>query len=736
MPPKLRPEVAKGTVFESVSAAVLAVKLEANASGKTVYQENRNKTGCYYRCYLTEAGGDACAFFLSLRPTHQEAGAWKCIDYVDHTCQAVGQGKTKGMRKAVAHEMHQLVSETLVNAKTLAKVFQLQTGIAVSVKVARSAISLVEEQVFGSTSESYKKLADFFGHLSEENPGTVAHVHRVDGHFHHAFLALSCSISAFQSLDLKFLTMDGAFLKGEVKGHLLALSAVDAESCIMPLALGVFPFIHECNDAWRFFLQHVVGAFGSLEGKTVVTDRRTGLDGVIREVLPGVHHLNCVFHLRDNVRSHMKCRDFDGYVFALAKAENEEIFNKRVEAVRRCQPEKAEAFLEYILASQATWADVHVPEGTTRALSKTGDQAHYCSNASESLNSSLLEARKTNVLSLFDKYWRKVSFFFEKNQKEANIHARTILPVALMHVNANCDRAVGLTQTATGFNLEGGHMHNVSDENGHNFRVDTPSARVPRYSCTCTKAKLLPIPCAHICCVLLAVGTDACTLIDDCLRYGAYRSGYMHGVRPPLRSTWQMDNTLPPANAVGRNRGEGVERRRESAGAAATEANRGNRRRRRSSTIRCGRCGGESHNRNSCTVTDEELAGREPQAAAQARGTGRTGPRVRKPAAKKSAAKPAPKRKRKRSASGSSETESESDGTMRARPRPPQARVEPGHMCACFRFLAEAILPGPGMWWCDSFGCVNSKPGPGCDAAQQHWHCSSCDTDYCPACVL
>ncbi|KAJ9453530.1 putative uncharacterized protein LOC106350923 [Diplonema papillatum] len=145
---------------------------------------------------------------------------------------------------------------------------------------------------------------------------THAYVHRktVDEqqHFDHAFMVLNCCEEAYSLLKPKFLSADGAFLKGAVKGHLLALCAIDGYSRILPLALGVFPFQNECGVAWKQFVRAVrsEAAFGPLTGKTLITDRRTGLDAIIREEAPEVVHVRCHVHIKDNLRSRFRTNKF------------------------------------------------------------------------------------------------------------------------------------------------------------------------------------------------------------------------------------------------------------------------------------------------------------------------------------------------------------------------------------------------------------------------------------------
>ncbi|KAJ9440143.1 hypothetical protein DIPPA_25840 [Diplonema papillatum] len=281
-------DVGVGETFATADEACKKIKLAAGKEGKTLAQQCRNEAGIIYRCVhmLQNASGEevSCAFYVSVR--NQQGGSWKCVEAHEHTCQTVGQACTKGMAKVVANEMRQLISEKKVTASIVASAFRSKFDIQVSNKIARVAIQQVEDDLFGTVDEAYAQVADFLQHLKEKNPGTDAYVHRTsDGRFHHAYLALSCCKEAFRMLQPSLLSADGAFLKGEMRGHLLALVAVDPASRVLPLAVAVFPDMHEGNEGWRSFIQSVRRSF-DLDGKSLMTDRRTGLDRVIAEEVP------------------------------------------------------------------------------------------------------------------------------------------------------------------------------------------------------------------------------------------------------------------------------------------------------------------------------------------------------------------------------------------------------------------------------------------------------------------
>ncbi|CAL5378075.1 unnamed protein product [Camellia sinensis] len=95
------------------------------------------------------------------------------------------------------------------------------------------------------------------------------------------------------------LFVDGTFLEGRYKGHLLAATSKDGNQGLFPLAFAIVDA--ENQDNWMWFLSQLLKAVGSGRRLTFVSDRQHGLLDAFSVVFPNAHHAYCLNHLKRNL---------------------------------------------------------------------------------------------------------------------------------------------------------------------------------------------------------------------------------------------------------------------------------------------------------------------------------------------------------------------------------------------------------------------------------------------------
>ncbi|XP_019085178.1 PREDICTED: uncharacterized protein LOC104747503 [Camelina sativa] len=94
--------------------------------------------------------------------------------------------------------------------------------------------------------------------------------------------------------------IDGAFLKWDIKGHVLAAVGMDGDNRIVPLAWAVVEI--ENDDNWDWFLRHLSASLGlvTMTPLALILDKQSGLVKAISNILPHAEHRQCAKHIMDN----------------------------------------------------------------------------------------------------------------------------------------------------------------------------------------------------------------------------------------------------------------------------------------------------------------------------------------------------------------------------------------------------------------------------------------------------
>jgi hypothetical protein len=135
------------------------------------------------------------------------------------------------------------------------------------------------ENIQGSHKEQYKKIWDYCKTLKETNVGTTALLDvekpclDVAATFQRLYVCLTATKTGFKEGCRPLIGLDGCFLKGSYKGHLLSVVSRDANDNMYPICVAVVE--SECKASWSWFLSTLLKDLGEVAGGwTFISDRQ------------------------------------------------------------------------------------------------------------------------------------------------------------------------------------------------------------------------------------------------------------------------------------------------------------------------------------------------------------------------------------------------------------------------------------------------------------------------------
>src|SRR5438046_2720403 len=220
-------------------------------------------------------------------------------------------------------------------------------------------------------------------------------------------------------------------------GILLAATAIDANSCLFPLAHAVVNA--ENDDNWLWFLQLLLTvvqshALQSLIDKALVflSDRQKGLLEAVERVFPGCPHGYCLKHLEANFHKEFKNPKLTPFLWKAASATTQPEFDKALEDMAAINPKSVPWLLQH--AKTEHWVEIYFPGRC---------YGHLTSNIAESLNSWILEAHEKPILAMFEQIRHQLmAWFTARRTLEDKPHGLLVAKAAnqLQVITNNCAR--------------------------------------------------------------------------------------------------------------------------------------------------------------------------------------------------------------------------------------------------------------------------------------------------------
>ncbi|KAL7202604.1 hypothetical protein ACSBR1_034132 [Camellia fascicularis] len=194
--------------------------------------------------------------------------------------------------RLVSDIVHNDISDNpLTRPIEVKKKLNKQYGIDVSYRVALLGVDKARGGLFGDFVTSFDQLRWYLETAMRTNSGSVFEldVDESSGCFRRLFVAFHGCLYGFQFCR-SLLFVDGTFLKGRYKGHLLAATSKDGNQSLFPLAFAIVDA--ENQDNWMWFLSRRL---------TFVSDCQHGLLDTLSVVFPNAHHAYYLNRLKRNL---------------------------------------------------------------------------------------------------------------------------------------------------------------------------------------------------------------------------------------------------------------------------------------------------------------------------------------------------------------------------------------------------------------------------------------------------
>ena len=130
------------------------------------------------------------------------------------------------------------------------KDMQCEQGVEITYNKAFRAKETATAMINGMYEEGYKLLLNYCEFIKVSNPGTTVILNTIEENkFKGIFMCYSTSAAGFEHCR-PLLSLNGMYLKSKYQGILLAVTGVDANGNLVPLAFAVVDAQNDDNSLW------------------------------------------------------------------------------------------------------------------------------------------------------------------------------------------------------------------------------------------------------------------------------------------------------------------------------------------------------------------------------------------------------------------------------------------------------------------------------------------------------
>ncbi|CAI9276128.1 unnamed protein product [Lactuca saligna] len=187
----------------------------------------------------------------------------------------------------------------------------------------------------------------------------------------------------------KVIDLDGCFLKGKVKGELLAAICRDGNNQIYPIAWAVVNV--ENKDNWKWFIELLQSNIKTVQGNglTLISDQHKGLLEAVKEVMPHAEHRQCAHHICANFYKRFSGEIYKTLFWQPTKSIINQEFKNSMEKMKELNND---AYDDLMKRNPKTWC---------RAYFETDRACEVVENGMfESFNSSIIGARGKPLITM------------------------------------------------------------------------------------------------------------------------------------------------------------------------------------------------------------------------------------------------------------------------------------------------------------------------------------------------
>ncbi|XP_013688792.2 protein FAR1-RELATED SEQUENCE 5-like [Brassica napus] len=387
--------------------------------------------------YVIKCGAakEGCKWFVRVAKL-MNSDHWTVRSYIkQHRCSVVTTrtlpSRRRGTPGIVAAVLAQDYPDSLDTTAPNALIDLVHHRVVVQVSYTTSwrGKILATNKVRGSPEESYTLLNSYMHMLKQSNPGTVARVVVDEAQkFKYLFFGLGASKEGFIVMR-KVLIVDATHLKNVYGGVLFFATAQDPDHHHYPIAFGIAD--GEKEHSWVWFMEQLKSVISDVPGLVFLSYRKKSLIKAVSLVFPQAAHGYCIWHLSQNVKGHVRNnRDTCAFKFMeCAHAYTEAEFLNLYNAFRMRYPRTAE------------YLDKSVEERKMARCYFEGDRYNVdTTNSMESFNGVISDAKKLNILPMFDFIIRKMAEWFNIHRKEATEipPALKLVPIVETEMSKRC----------------------------------------------------------------------------------------------------------------------------------------------------------------------------------------------------------------------------------------------------------------------------------------------------------
>ncbi|XP_056847493.1 uncharacterized protein LOC130498141 [Raphanus sativus] len=180
----------------------------------------------------------------------------------EHAC--IRSGYSKMLKPS---SIAQLFTERLrvnpkLTAKEIGEEIKRTCNLIVTEDQCQKAKTKVTRERRASHEKHFSRIWDYEAELRKTNPGTITEIVTIPGQtprskqrFDRIYICFEAQRAAWKSTCRPIIGLDGAFLKWDVKGQLIAAVGRDGDNRIVPIAWAVVEIENDINWAW--FVNHL-----------------------------------------------------------------------------------------------------------------------------------------------------------------------------------------------------------------------------------------------------------------------------------------------------------------------------------------------------------------------------------------------------------------------------------------------------------------------------------------------
>ncbi|KAG7595032.1 MULE transposase domain [Arabidopsis thaliana x Arabidopsis arenosa] len=434
----------------------------------------------------------------------------------------------------------------------------------------------------------FARIWDYQAEVLLRNPGTEFNIETVAGpvigskqRFYRLYICFQAQRESWKQTCRPVIGIDGAFLKWDIKGHLLAAVGRDGDNRIVPIAWAVVEI--ENDDNWDWFLRQLATSLGLSEmtDLAIISDKQSGLVKAIHTILPQAEHRQCSKHIMDNWKRDSHDIELQRLFWKIARSYTVEEFNNYMADLKRYN---IQAYTSLQLTSPVTWS---------RAFFRTGTCCNdNLNNLSESFNRTIRQARRKPVLDLLEDIRRQCMVRTAKRFIIADRCKTKFTPRA----HAEIEKMIAGVQNTQRY-MSRDNLHEIY-VNGVGYFVD-----MDLKTCGCRKWQMVGIPCVHATCVIIGKREKVESYVNDYYTRNRWRETYFRGIRPvqgmPLWGRLNRLPVLPPPWRRGNAGRPSNYARRKGRNEVASSSN-PTKMSREKRIMTCSNCLQEGHNKQSC----------------------------------------------------------------------------------------------------------------------------------------